>query len=58
MTEYEAILILGLQKTKYITQADVNKSFSRKVGVNHPDRGGSRYLMEKIVEAKEMLKKK
>ena len=38
MTEYEALLILGLENNKMVTQAEINKSYIKKIGINHPDR--------------------
>jgi len=53
LSKEEAYAILGL--TKEASADDINKAFKRLMILNHPDKGGSKYLASKILEARECL---
>lgn len=55
MTVAEAMDILGMTGDAPLTKRNV-RAFHRRVMIqNHPDKGGSPYLAQKINEAKELL---
>lgn len=57
MTVAEAMDILGMTGDAPLTKRNV-RTFHRRVMLqNHPDRGGSPFLAQKINEAKELLDK-
>lgn len=56
MQKEEARSILGVLFSS--STEEINKNYRDLLLRNHPDRGGSRYLTQKINEAKEMLMKK
>ena len=55
MTENEAKLILGLSEEITPTWEEINKYYSYQISIFHPDKGGSRFLTEKIISAKNLL---
>ncbi|CAN0507926.1 unnamed protein product, partial [Ectocarpus sp. 12 AP-2014] len=55
MTRKEAALILGVRESA--TAQRIKDSHRRILMINHPDKGGSKYMAAKINEAKEILLK-
>jgi len=55
MTAYEAQRILGLSGSW--RERDLLDSYRALLMKNHPDRGGSSYISQKINEAKSLLQK-
>ena len=58
MTEEEAKMILGLDKMKSLSPHQITTHYVTQITTFHPDKGGSKYLTEKIIEAKNLLSKK
>jgi len=56
MTENEAIEILGVSDNP--TKDEIQASFNKLMKKVHPDIGGSKYLTEKIIEARNVLLKR
>lgn len=56
MTKKEAALILGV--SVYAGAEEINRRYRNALQCNHPDRGGSKYLAQKVNEARDMLLKK
>ncbi len=57
MTEKEARLILGFNEEYIPTKEEISKYYSYQISVFHPDKGGSRFLTEKIIQSKNLLNK-
>lgn len=55
MTKREAALILGVRASS--TEKRIKEAHRKLLILNHPDRGGSKYLSGKVNEAKELLLK-
>ncbi len=55
MTRREAALILGVRESA--ASERIKEAHRRILMLNHPDKGGSKYMAAKINEAKEMLLK-
>lgn len=55
MTQREAMLVLGITQPKF-TDKDLKSKHTKIMISNHPDRGGSIYLANKINEARDLLK--
>ncbi|CAM9671102.1 unnamed protein product [Hapterophycus canaliculatus] len=55
MTRKEAALILGVRERAPAQR--IKDSHRRILMINHPDKGGSKYMAAKINEAKEILLK-
>ena len=55
MTRNEAFDVLGLQNNA--SQAEIKEAYKKLMLKNHPDCGGSKYLSQKINEAKDLLLK-
>ncbi len=55
MTKREAALILGVRESAALER--IKEAHRRILMLNHPDKGGSKYMAAKINEAKEMLLK-
>ena len=53
MTSDEAALILGV--TRSSSSEEINLSYKRVLRYNHPDTGGSKYLAQKINQARDTL---
>ncbi|MDZ5760908.1 DnaJ domain-containing protein [Lyticum sinuosum] len=53
MSKEEALLILGIEKNA--SQDEVNQAFRKLMLSNHPDKGGSKYIASKIIEARDIL---
>ena len=51
----EALEVLGLQGSP--TKSEINKTYHKLMQSNHPDKGGSRYLAQKINSARDVLLK-
>ena len=51
----EAYDILSINKDA--TKKEIEEAFRSKISENHPDKGGSKYLAEKIIEARDLLLK-
>lgn len=59
MTEQEALLILGIEGD-LITSLDdklVKSRYRSLMMLNHPDKGGSKFLSQKLNQAKDVLEK-
>ena len=56
MTEKEAREILGVGEEA--TTTEINKAFKNLIMINHPDKGGSKYLANRIILARDTLTKK
>lgn len=59
MTEQEALLILGIEGDDILNVDDtmVKNRYRRLMMLNHPDKGGSKYLSQKLNQANEVLLK-
>lgn len=57
MTEQEALLTLGIEGDDILRLDDtmVRDKYRRLMMLNHPDKGGSQYLTQKLNQAKEIL---
>lgn len=55
MTKEEARQILGLGDN--VTSAEIKSAFNHLMKKNHPDVGGSKYLAEQIIQARDLLLK-
>ncbi len=55
MTKREAALILGVRESA--NSQRIKEARRRILMLNHPDKGGSKYMAAKINESKEMLLK-
>ncbi|XP_038166039.1 dnaJ homolog subfamily C member 15 [Arvicola amphibius] len=53
MSRREASLILDVSQSA--GKAKIQAAYNRMMRLNHPDRGGSGYLAQKIIEAKNLL---
>ena len=56
ISEEEALEILGLDKNA--NEDEIKASFKNLVNKNHPDKGGSSYITNKLVSARDVLLKK
>lgn len=54
MTPEEALKILNLSRSG-LTKAKLSANHGKMILNNHPDKGGSQFLAQKINEAKSML---
>jgi DnaJ family protein C protein 19 len=52
MDKNEAALILNVRSSKL---KEINESHGNLIQINHPDRGGSPYIAQKINEARKIL---
>ena len=57
MTPKEALQILNLKETN-LSQAKLKEQHRKLMMANHPDKGGSSYLANKVSEAKDILEKR
>ncbi|ODV59456.1 uncharacterized protein ASCRUDRAFT_77188 [Ascoidea rubescens DSM 1968] len=57
MSANEALQILNLREST-LTKTKLKESHRRIMLLNHPDKGGSRYLATKVNEAKDFLEKR
>lgn len=55
MNQREAMLILGITNTK-ITEKELKSKHTKIMISNHPDRGGSIFIANKVNEARDLLK--
>lgn len=53
MSKEEAAAVLGVSNDA--SDEEINKAFRRLMMLNHPDKGGTKYLANKIIEAKKLL---
>ena len=53
MSREDARQILGLKKD--YNKSEVNSAYKKFVKLYHPDKGGSNYIMQQIIEAKNVL---
>lgn len=56
MSESEALEILGLEKTA--SREEIRAAYKKLILKNHPDQGGSKYIAEKLIKAKDVLLKR
>lgn len=56
ISEKEARDILGVGEDA--TEDEINKAFKKLIMINHPDKGGSKYLANKLILARKVLLKK
>lgn len=59
MTEQEALLILGIEGDDILNvdKKMVRDRYRKLMVLNHPDKQGSKYISQKINEAKDVLDK-
>ena len=57
MSSFEAKLILGIENDTKVSKSVLNQAFVSHISINHPDRNGSNYIANKLIEAKEILSK-
>ena len=56
MSRYEAMDVLGINtEVEAMSKETIRKRHRRMMMLNHPDKGGSKYLAMKINKAKEIL---
>ena len=55
MTQNEAKLILGFKENYNPTKEEIVKFYSYQISVFHPDKNGSWFITEKVINAKNLL---
>jgi len=53
MPKEEACEILGV--TRHASKEEINQAFKKLMLINHPDKGGSKYIADKIIKARQTL---
>ena len=57
MNYTEAAYILGLDPKQKLDEKTIAAAYARVIAINHPDRSGSPFLTQKIIQARKLLGK-